>query len=80
VFRGRHIVKTALSLAPISAGFATIAFLPSWQASVAGALIANLGCGMILPTLMTWAVSDLPSGVRGKGVAFGCAPRFWNNF
>lgn len=65
VSRARHIAKAALSLAVMAAGFAIIGLQPTWQAAVVGIFIAKLGCGMILPTLITWALLDVPPGIRG---------------
>lgn len=79
-FRGRHIVKTAVSFTLMAAGFAVIAGTQSWQAALAGALLANFGSGMILATLVTWAVSDLPAAMRGKGVGVWVSAAFLGQF
>jgi hypothetical protein len=41
-----------LAFALLSTGLFVIALLPGWRSVVSGAAIANLGAGMILPTLI----------------------------
>ncbi|HXR97937.1 MAG TPA: MFS transporter [Terriglobales bacterium] len=76
----RHIEKAAMSFTLMAAGFAVIACTLSWQGALAGTLLANFGSGMILPTLVTWAVSDLPSAVRGRGVGVWVSAAFLGQF
>lgn len=60
--------KLGASLLLFSVGFAMIAWIPSFNFMVAGAAIANLGAGMFLPTMITWALASLPANKRGAGV------------
>jgi MFS family permease len=51
----------------IGVGFAGMGKAASpWQ-FVAAASFNQLGCGMILPTLLTWATRGLPFQIRGRG-------------
>lgn len=78
--RSRPLPKVALSFLLLSAGFFVIALLPSWQSAVAGAIIANYGAGMILPTLVTWAITTLPAAQRGTGTGLWMAASFLGQF
>jgi p-aminobenzoyl-glutamate transporter AbgT len=58
----RTLAKLTLAFALLSTGFFVIALLPGWRSIVVGAAIANLGAGMILPTLITCAAAEPASG------------------
>ncbi|MGH8231924.1 MAG: hypothetical protein ACRESY_08900 [Steroidobacteraceae bacterium] len=45
-----------------------------------GAVIANYGAGMILPTLITWAVTLLPAAQRGTGTGLWMTASFLGQF
>jgi MFS family permease len=62
----RYHTKLALSFAFMAAGLAAIALNSDWQSVIWGGAIANFGCGMILPTVVSWGLEDLPATVRGK--------------
>jgi MFS family permease len=64
----------------LSVGFFLIALLPGWPSAILGAAIANLGAGMILPTLITWAISTLPAAQRGTGTGLWMAASFLGQF
>jgi MFS family permease len=74
------LVKLTLAFALLSTGFFVIALLPGWRSVVFGAAIANLGAGMILPTLITWAISTLPARLRGSGTGLWMAASFLGQF
>jgi MFS family permease len=80
VLRWHALPKLALSFVLLSLGFFLIALLPSWRSAVLGAGIANLGAGMILPTLITWAISTLPAAQRGNGTGLWMAASFLGQF
>jgi hypothetical protein len=61
-------------------GFGVIALQPSWQAALVGAAITNLGCGMVQPTLITWALVDIPDSVRGKAAGTFLSAAFLGQF
>jgi sugar phosphate permease len=54
--------------------------LPGWHSAVLGAVIANYGAGMILPTLITWAIATLPAAQRGTGTGLWMAASFLGQF
>ncbi|MGA3156607.1 MAG: MFS transporter [Steroidobacteraceae bacterium] len=72
--------KLTLSLLLMGAGFAVIGLEPSWQAALGGAAITNLGCGMILPTLITWALEGMPDAARGRGTGTWMCASFLGQF
>jgi MFS family permease len=72
--------KLTPSLLLMGAGFALIGLGPSWQAALAGAAITNLGCGMILPTLITWALEGMPDAARGRGTGTWMCASFLGQF
>ncbi len=78
--RSRPLPKVAASFLLLSAGFFVIGLLPSWHSVVLGALIANYGAGMILPTLVTWAITTLPAAQRGTGTGLWMAASFLGQF
>jgi MFS family permease len=80
LLRVRALAKVALSFLLLSAGFFVIAVLPGWHSVVAGAIIANYGAGMILPTLVTWAITTLPAAQRGTGTGLWMAASFLGQF
>lgn len=51
----------------VAVGFLGMGTAPRPVIYVAAALINQFGCGMILPTLLTWATAGLPFEVRGRG-------------
>jgi MFS family permease len=80
VWRTAARPKLTLSLLLMAAGFAVIGLEPSWQAALAGAAITNLGCGMILPTLITWALEGMPDAARGRGTGTWMCASFLGQF
>jgi sugar phosphate permease len=51
----------------IGLGFAGMGKASSAWPFVAAAVVNQLGCGMILPTLLTWATRGLAFEIRGRG-------------
>lgn len=78
--RARVLAKVGSSFALLSTGFFVIALLPGWHTAVLGAVIANYGAGMILPTLITWAIATLPPAQRGTGTGLWMAASFLGQF
>lgn len=76
----RYITKLSVSLFLMAIGFAVIALQPTWQAVIYGAAIANLGCGMVLPTIVSWGLRDIPAGIRGKATGLLMACNFFGQF
>jgi MFS family permease len=72
--------KLALSFTFSSLGFFVIAFSHSYTPIVIGAAINGVGSGMVLPTLITWALSKLPPEVRGRGTGAWQGSFFFGQF
>lgn len=64
--------KLALSFFFTGFGLAIIALVPNYLASLAGAAIDGLGSGLVLPTLMAWALQECEPSQRGR------AAGLWN--
>ena len=65
--RVRFVTKLAMSLVLSSAGFFMVALSNGYASTIAGAALNDLGSGLALPTLMSWALATLPARVRGRG-------------
>ena len=78
--RWRFQSKLALSFALIAAGFAAIGLRSDWQSIIWGAAIANLGCGMILPTVVSWGLQGAPPAIRGRVAGILMACNFFGQF
>lgn len=76
----RYVTKLSVSFLLMGAGFAAISLQPSWQAVIWGGAITNLGCGMILPTIVSWGLRDIPAAIRGKGTGTLMACNFFGQF
>jgi MFS family permease len=57
----------ALEFAIIAIGFVGMTYAPDYRSLMAFGALNQLGCGMILPTLLTWAVRGLVFENRGRG-------------
>jgi MFS family permease len=57
----------------LAAGFTLMAMLKSPWAFTFAAGLDQIGAGMLLPTLLTWAVARLPFAVRGRGTGLWTA-------
>ncbi len=62
-----------LEFALLAAGFLLMAVLTSPWAFTLAAGLDQIGAGMLLPTLLTWAVAKLPFPVRGRGTGLWTA-------
>jgi MFS family permease len=80
VLRWRVGGKLALSFTFSSAGFFVIAYTHSYTPIIIGAAINGVGSGMVLPTLITWALSKLPPEVRGRGTGAWQGSFFFGQF
>lgn len=56
------------AFALMGAGFVGIGSAPDAQMIVASAIVTTLGAGIVLPTLLTWAVRGLSFEQRGRGI------------
>lgn len=59
-----------IEFALLGAGFMLMGRSGSISGFLAGCFINQLGAGMLLPTLLVWAMSILPFEVRGRGTGF----------
>ncbi|MGF6969392.1 MFS family permease [Paraburkholderia sp. WC7.3g] len=59
-----------IAFALLATGLFTIAQLPTVYTTVAGAFVAGIGSGMVLPLLGTWLIARLPFEQSGRGT--GC--------
>jgi MFS family permease len=50
-----------------AAGFLLMGALPTVAAVVIGSAVANIGAGIMFPTMITWLLSELPPEARGLG-------------
>jgi MFS family permease len=62
-----------LEFALMAAGFILMSMLKSPWAFTFAAGLDQIGAGMLLPTLLTWAVTRLPFAVRGRGTGLWTA-------
>jgi len=60
-------VLLSVEFVVIGAGFVLMGRAGDAQHFVAAAALNQLGCGMVLPTLLTWATRGLAFAVRGRG-------------
>jgi MFS family permease len=80
ILKWRILVKLAASLFLLGIGFAFMGLSTTWYVATFGATVANLGAGIILPTLITWALSTLAPQKRGKGTGAWQAASFLGQF
>ncbi len=62
-----------MEFALLAVGFLLMSVLKSPWAFTFAAGLDQIGAGMLLPTLLTWAVSRLPFAVRGRGTGLWTA-------
>jgi len=67
-------------LAIIGGGFLWMGKVPNVQAFVLAAGLNQVGCGMILPTLLTWATRGLAFEIRGRGTGLWTGSFFMGQF
>lgn len=72
--------KLTLSFALSALGFTIIALTHGYAWFLVGGAINGLGSGIVLPTLITWALSELTPKVRGFGTGLWQAALFLGQF
>ncbi len=72
--------KLAASFTLSGVGFFVIAFSHGYWPTVAGAFVNGMGSGIVLPTLITWALSQLTLEVRGRGTGMWNTAMFLGQF
>jgi len=78
--RWRPVSKFALEFMLMFIGLGMMALLPSWQIAVVGAVISNLGAGMLLPTVAEWMLGDVPHQLRGRCAGLFISSVFMGQF
>ena len=78
IFRGatKHLSTSqllALEFSIIATGFIGMGNAHDYRLYLLAASLNQVGCGMILPTLLIWAIRGLPFGVRGRGTGLWTA-------
>jgi MFS family permease len=74
----RLLLPVALGLAAV--GLVVVGISPSVPVIAVGAVIASAGTGLLLPTLLTWALSGLGFAERGRGTGMWTAAMFIGQF
>jgi MFS family permease len=72
--------KLTLVYALFAAGFLLIGAVTTISAVILGSLIANIGAGIMFPTMITWLLSSLPATMRGRGTGLFTAAVFLGQF
>lgn len=73
-------VLLMLSFAAMGAGCLTIAYTTSYQLMLAAVFLNGVGCGLLLPSLLTWNMRELPVARRGFGIGAWNSSFFFGNF
>ncbi|MGA1835882.1 MFS transporter [Herbiconiux sp. 11R-BC] len=77
-FQARRLLPLALGLGGV--GLVIVWFAPSIPVAIIGAVITSFGNGILLPTLLTWAVSGLAFEQRGRGTGLWTGFLFFGQF
>ncbi len=72
------LLPIALGLAGV--GLVVVGFSSSVPVIAVGAVIASAGTGLLLPTLLTWALAGLAFAERGRGTGMWTAAMFIGQF
>lgn len=70
----------AIGMLFFALGYTGMGISGTFAMSVAFALIASLGAGLLLPTMLTWVMSILPGNVRGRGTGLWTGMFFLGQF
>ncbi len=73
-----HLI--ALAFMFMGAGFLIVGESATFWPTMAGAVVANLGCGILLPVLVATSTMRLPPALRGQGVGLWTASFFLGQF
>lgn len=77
-YEARVLLPVALGLAGV--GLIVAATAPAMPVLVVGAVVASFGTGILLPTLITWAISRLDYDQRGRGTGVFVSAVFLGEF
>jgi MFS family permease len=72
--------KLTISFTLFAVGFFIVAISRGFLATEIGASINQIGAGMVLPTLITWALSELTIEVRARGTGIWQTAMFLGQF
>ncbi|MBR9791472.1 MAG: MFS transporter [Gammaproteobacteria bacterium] len=75
---GPTLVSIGFTLSAI--GYSTAALSATLLLSSGAMVIACLGFGMLLPTMLTWILKELPDNVRGRGTGLWTGAFFLGQF
>ncbi len=74
----RRLLPVAFAMS--AAGFAVVAATASVPVITAGAVLTGAGTGLLLPTLLTWAINRLRFEQRGRGTGLWTGALFLGEF
>jgi MFS family permease len=74
----RNLLALAFGLAAV--GLSLVSVAGNVPLAIAGAVIASAGTGVLLPTLLTWAVNGLEFRQRGRGTGIWTGTLFIGQF
>ena len=80
VARRGTVVLLPVALALAGVGLVVVGISSGVPVIAVGAVIASAGTGLLLPTLLTWALSGLGFAERGRGTGFWTAAMFIGQF
>jgi len=80
VARRGTAVLLPIALALAGVGLVVVGFSSSVPMIAVGAVIASAGTGLLLPTLLTWALSGLSFAERGRGTGLWTSAMFIGQF
>lgn len=72
------LLPVALALAAVGLGIVALSTTPA--VAIIGAIIASFGNGILLPTLVTWAINRLTYEQRGRGTGLWTGSLFLGEF
>ncbi|WP_347304223.1 MFS transporter [Croceibacterium sp. TMG7-5b_MA50] len=70
----------ALGLAVVAIGYTGASLLDGFLPAAACAVLVCIGCGILLPNMLTWTVRLLPPAVRGRGTGTWTGAFFFGQF
>jgi MFS family permease len=80
VSRFRVAVQMAMGCVVVGIGFLLMAAAKDFEGMLLGGFVNGLGCGVVLPLVVTWNVRELPFSKRGFGLGAFFSMNFLGNF
>ena len=78
LWSGSALLLTGFGIAAV--GYLGIGFSEDFPVRAASAIVASVGAGMLLPTLLAWMLHELPGPVRGRGTGLWTGTFFLGQF